>query len=178
MEVVPKFESTDKSVLKNLSQMGEKLKELQLKMVEAAAEAERAKKEYEHYANVLLPQEMFSAGIDSLGLISGGVLRIKRNFYCQPNKNDTDKKVMTNWIKTHGGEYLLKESYTVGKESVDTLKENNIPYTETCNFNTLSLKSFLKDKLGITTGIQQITLDEIPACMHFQEVTTAEIELE
>ena len=72
--------SADKGVLKNLSQMGEKLKELQLKMLETQTLAEQAKKEYEHYANVIIPQEMFSAGIDSIGLASGGSLKIKRNF--------------------------------------------------------------------------------------------------
>lgn len=174
---LPNFESTDKQVLKNLAKMGEKLKELQLAKNAAEAEAERAKKEYEHYANVILPQEMFSAGVDSLGLSSGGTLKVKHNFYCQPNKNEADRKVMWDWLKDNGGEYLLKESYSVGKESVDILKENNIPYTEACNFNTSSLKSFLKDKLGVTTGVQQITLEDIPQCMHFQEVTTVEIDL-
>ncbi len=174
---MPRFESTDKQVLKNLAKMGEKLKDLLLVKNEAEAEAERAKKEYEHYANVILPQEMFSAGVDSLGLSSGGTLKIKHNFYCQPNKNEADKKVMQDWLKANGGEYLLKESYNVGKDSVSVLKENNIPYTEACNFNTSSLKAFLKDKLGVTTGIQQITLEDIPKCIHFQEVTTVEISL-
>ena len=41
----------DKGVLKNLSAMGEKLKELKCVMLAAQAEAERAKKEFEHYAN-------------------------------------------------------------------------------------------------------------------------------
>ena len=40
----------DKGVLKNLSAMGEQLKKLQLKMLEAQAAADAAKKEYEHYA--------------------------------------------------------------------------------------------------------------------------------
>ena len=70
----------DKGVLKNLSQMGEKLKELQMKMLEAQVIAEQAKKEYEHFANVIIPQEMFSAGVDSIGLASGGSLKVKHNF--------------------------------------------------------------------------------------------------
>ena len=52
--------SEDKNVLKNLSQMGERLKALKQKMLEAAELADAAKKEYEHYANVVVPQEMFS----------------------------------------------------------------------------------------------------------------------
>ena len=82
----------DKSVLKNLSQMGEQLKKLRQQMLEDEARAEHSKKEYEHYANVIIPQEMFSAGVDSISLASGGKLSIKHNFYCQPNKNAEDRK--------------------------------------------------------------------------------------
>ena len=86
------IQQQDGAVLKNLSQMGEKLKELKIAMDAAAATAEQTKKAYEHYANVIIPQQMFSAGIDSIGLSSGGSLKVKRNFYCQPNKNEADRK--------------------------------------------------------------------------------------
>ena len=103
----------DKGVLKNLSAMGEKLKELQLKMLETQAAAEQAKKEFEHYANVIIPQEMFSAGVDSIGLSSGGSLKIKRNFYCQPNKNPEDRKTIVEWLRANGGGHLVKHDATV-----------------------------------------------------------------
>lgn len=168
---------TDKSVLKGLSAMGEKLKELQLKMVEAQAEADRAKKEFEHYANVLIPQEMFSAGVDSIGLASGGMLKVKRNFYCQPNKNPDDRKKIVEWLRANGGDHLVKHDASVSAEDMSKLSENGIPFIENTNVNTTSLKSFLKDKIGATTGVQQITIDQIPECIHFQEVTSVEIEV-
>lgn len=171
------LEQSDKTVLKNLSQMGEKLKELQLKMLEAQTLADQAKKEYEHYANVIIPQEMFSAGVDSIGLSSGGSLKVKRNFYCQPNKNSEDKKKIVEWLRANGGGHLVKHDASVAAEDMNKLSENGIPFIENTSVNTTSLKAFLKDKIGATTGVQQITVDDIPACIHFQEVTTVELEI-
>ena len=167
----------DKGVLKNLSQMGEKLKELQLRMLETQTIAEQAKKEYEHFANVISPQEMFSAGVDSIGLASGGALRVKHNFYCQPNKNAEDRKKIVEWLRANGGGHLVKHDATVSPEDMDKLEKNGIPFIENTSVNTTSLKAFLKDKIGATTGVQQITVDEIPECIHFQEVTTVELEV-
>lgn len=167
---------TDKSILKNLASMGEKLKELQKKMLEDAARAEQSKKEFEHYANVIMPQEMFSAGVESIGLASGGSLRVKRNYYCQPNKNDADRATIAQWLRDNGGAHLVKHDASVSAEDMDKLQAAGIPFIENTNVNTTSLKAFLKDKLGVTTGVQQITIDQIPACMHFQEVNTVEIE--
>ena len=167
----------DQSILKNLSQMGEKLKELQLKMLEAQAEADRTKKEFEHYANVIIPQEMFSAGVDSIGLASGGSLKVKRNFYCQPNKNAEDKAIIAKWLRENGGGHLVKHDASVSAEDMDKLKDNGIPFIENTSVNTTSLKAFIKDKIGATTGVQQIKPEDIPACIHFQEVTTVELDI-
>lgn len=167
----------DKGVLKNLSTMGEKLKELQLKMLETQAAAEQAKKEFEHYANVIIPQEMFSAGVDSIGLASGGSLRVKRNFYCQPNKNAEDRKIIVDWLRANGGGHLVKHDASVSAEDMEKLEKNGIPFIENTSVNTTSLKAFLKDKIGATTGVQQIQVEDIPACIHFQEVTTVELEV-
>jgi len=169
--------TSDKEVLKNLSQMGEKLKELQLKMLEAQTLAEQAKKEYEHYANVVIPQEMFSAGVDSIGLSSGGSIKVKHSFYCQPNKNAEDRKTIVEWLRANGGGHLVKHDASVSAEDMDKLEQNGIPFVENTSVNTTSLKAFLKDKIGATTGVQQITIDQIPACIHFQEVTTVELEV-
>lgn len=167
----------DKGILKNLSAMGEQLKALQVTMLEAQAAAEQAKKAYEHYANVIIPQEMFSAGVDSIGLASGGMLKVKRNFYCQPNKNPEDRKKIVDWLRANGGEHLVKHDASVSAEDMDKLEANGIPFIENTNVNTTSLKAFLKDKIGASTGVQQINIEDIPACIHFQEVTTVELEV-
>lgn len=168
---------SDKGVLKNLSTMGEKLKELQLKMLETQTAAEQAKKEFEHYANVIIPQEMFSVGVDSIGLASGGMLKVKRNFYCQPNKNPEDRKIIVEWLRANGGGHLVKHDASVSAEDMDKLSANGIPFVENTNVNTTSLKAFLKDKIGATTGVQQVAVDDIPECIHFQEVTSVELEV-
>lgn len=169
--------NSDKNVLKNLSKMGEILKSLKVKVLETEAVAEQAKKEYEHYANVIIPQEMFSAGVDSISLSSGGSLKVVHNFYCRPNKNEVDRKKIVDWLRENGGEHFIKYNASVSAEDIDKLDKARIPYAENTDINTASLKAFIKDKLGITTGIQQITLESIPECMHFQEVTTVELDI-
>lgn len=171
------IESSDKKVLKNLSAMGDKLKELQVKMLETQALAEKAKKEYEHYAHVIIPQEMFSAGVDSIGLSSGGSLKLVRNFYCQPNKNAEDRKKIVDWLRSNGGGHIVEHDATVSAEDFDKLSDTGIPFIENTSVNTNKLKAFLKDKIGATSGVQQIRLEDIPECVHFQEVTTVELEV-
>lgn len=168
-------QSHDKEVLKNLATMGEYLKKLQTKMLEAEAAAEQAKKEYEHYANVVIPGEMRSCGIDSIGLSTGGVLHVKRNFYCQPNKNLDDRKVIVDWLRANGGDYIIEHNASVAAEDMDKLTADGIPFIENTSVNTQKLKSFIKDGIGVTTGVQKFTVDDIPKCVHFQEVSTVEI---
>ena len=98
----------DKKVLKNLADMGERLKTLRLNMLNKEAEYEQSKKEYEHFANVILPQEMFSVGLTSLTLANGGQINVQHKYYCQPNKNDEDRKVMSDWLRKNQGEHLIK----------------------------------------------------------------------
>lgn len=172
-----KIDQSDKNVLKNLSAMGEQLKVLFTKMEEAKAAAEQATKAYNHYANVIIPAEMFSAGVNSLELVSGGMLTIKHNFYCQPNKNAADKKKMVDWLRANGGDNIIKSTATVMTDDIDSLKSSNIPYVEETSVNTATLKAFLKDAIGATTGVQKIKVEDIPECMHFQEVTTVDLTM-
>lgn len=167
----------DKKVLKNLADMCGQLKTLKLKMLEKEAEAEQAKKEYEHYANVILPQEMFSVGLTSLTLADGGQVNVQHKYYCQPNKNDNDRKVMSDWLRENQGEHLIKSVANVDAADVDKLKDNRIPFTEKNDINTNSLKAFLMDGLGLKGGVQKFTVEDIPACIHFQEVSYAELTM-
>jgi hypothetical protein len=171
------FASTDKVVLKNLAQMGTHLKELKLKMLMAETEFNVAKKEYEYYANSVMPMEMYNAGVSTLELIDGGILKYERKYYCSPNKNEADKARVAEWLRQQGGASLIKERAVVDGSKVDALKEAKIPFAEICDFNTNSLKAFLKDKIGATGGTAQITMEDIPDCIHFQEIGTVEIEV-
>lgn len=170
------FSDNDKEFLGNLSKMGEHLKDLKAKVEEAEEALTRAKKEYEHWANNVLPSEMYSMGVESLTLSTGGTIALKRNFYCQPNKNAEDRKVMTDWLKEHGGGHLIVAEAQVDAEDVPLLRDAGIPFIEQESVNTNKLKAFLKDGIGVSTGQQRFTIEDIPRCMHFQEVTIAEIQ--
>ena len=171
------MQQNDKQVLKNLSQMGEQMMKLRKDMLTKEAEYEAAKKEYEHYANVILPQEMFSVGLTSITLANGGQINVQHKYYCQPNKNDDDRKLMSDWLRGHQGEHLIKSQASVSSEDIDKLKEQGIPFTEKNDINTNSLKSFLMDGLGLKGGVQKFTVEDIPPCIHFQEVSFAELSM-
>lgn len=171
------METSDKKVLKNLSAMGEQLKALKQKMLETEALAEQARKAYEHYANVIIPSEMFSAGVESISLSSGGSLSISHKFYCQPNKNPEDRKKIVEWLRANNGSHIVEHDASVSADDMDKLSANGIPFIENTSVNTQKLKSFIKDGLGADGGTQRFTLEDVPACIHFQEVTTVELNL-
>lgn len=169
--------SDDKQILKHLSDMGEQLKKLKIAQIAAEEAADKAKKEYEHYANVVIPSEMHACGVDCISLSSGGKLSLKHNFYCQPNKNAEDRRKIVEWLREHGGGHIVEHDATVAADDFKALESSGIPFIENTSVNTQKLKSFLKDGIGATTGVQKFAIDEIPACVHFQEVTTVEVEL-
>jgi hypothetical protein len=170
-------QDTDKSVLKNLAAMGEKLKELKSDMDAKEAAFAAAKKEYEYYAGSILPMEMYNAGVNSIELMTGGVMSYERKYYCTPNKNANDKATIARWLQEHDGAHLIKETAVVPGAKIDDLKEAGIPFTEIDDINTNSLKAFLKDKLGVNGGTAQITITDIPLCVHFQEVGQVTIDV-
>lgn len=169
------FSEENHNLVSNISNIGKHMVKLRTEMLEAQAQYEAAKKAYEHYAGVIVPQEMFSAGVEYLALSDGTAITLKHQYYCQPNKNAADRKIMSDWLIAHGGAHLIKSKLTVSAEDKEALDNNGVSYVENVDINTNSLKSFLKDGIGVSSGQQKFTVDDIPSCIHFQEVTTAEI---
>ena len=172
-----KINQEDKTVISNLAEMGEKLKTLKTAQLAAEAAADAAKKAYDHYANVIIPQEMAACGVDSLSLKSGGKISLKHNFYCQPNKNAQDRAEIVKWLRCHGGAHLVEHDATVSADDFEKLEASGIPYVENTVVNTTRLKAFLKAGVTAEGGTQQFTMEDIPSCAHFQEVTSVDISL-
>ena len=171
------IEQNDQTVLKNLSKMGDFLKQLHVKMLEAEENFKQAKNEYEHYANVTIPTAMLSAGIDSISLASGGRLSVLHKFYCQPNKNPADRAKIAEWLRNNGGGHIVEHNATVSAEDVEKLESQGIPFIENTSVNTQKLKSFIKEGIGQGTGAAKFSIEDVPECIHFQEVTTVELEV-
>jgi len=94
-----------------------------------------------------------------------------------PNKNENDKQTMVEWLRANDGGFLVKEKASVDGAQIELLKAASIPYTEIDDINTNSLKAFLKDKIGAAGGIAQIQIQDIPSCIHFQEVGSVTIDI-
>lgn len=163
-------------VLSNIAAVGNKLKELKQRMIDTEVAAKKAAAEYKHYAEVVVPMQMKASGLDSVKLVSGGTLSIKHNLYCQPNKNEKDQKIMADWLIKHGGEGIVKQEARVDQSSLDSLSEAGIPYAVTTSINTNSLKAFIKNALGLSKGaVKRIDVADIPPCIHFSMIDTAEV---
>ena len=171
------IQQQDQTVLSNLTAMGERLKELKAKQLAAEQVAAQAKNEFEHYANVVIPQEMAACGVQSLSLKNGGTLTLKHNYYCQPNKNPEDRATIAAWLRAHNGGHLIQHDATVSAEDFDKLSQSGIPFVENTVVNTTRLKAFLKAGVAPGSGTQQFSISDIPECMHFQQVTTVDISL-
>jgi hypothetical protein len=168
----------DQNVLKNLSVMGEHLRNLKIKQLEAEARADDAKKEYEYYASSVLPMAMYNAGVESIKLDTGGVLTLDRKFRCTPNKNAEDRAIQAAWLRTYNLDEIINASASVDGAQLELLKKAGIPYTEIDDINTNKLKAAIIDLLGMKKGsIAKIQLTDIPACFHFQEVTECSIKI-
>ena len=167
----------NKAVMTNLSELGDKLKFLKMKMLEAEAAFDQAKKSYEHFANVVIPQEMAGCGIDSISLSSGGSLTLQRKFYCQPNKNPEDRATIVAWLRAHGGGHLVKHDATVASEDFEKLEATGIPFVENTVVDTNKLKAFLKAGVAPEGGVQLFDIDEIPKCAHFQQVLSVDVKM-
>jgi hypothetical protein len=168
----------DQNVLKNLAEMGEHLRNLKIKLLEAETRYDDAKKEYDYYASSVLPMAMYNAGVDSIGLVTGGTLTLDRKFRCTPNKNAEDRAIQAAWLKQYDLDALINESASVDGSQMELLKQSGIPFTEVDEINTNKVKAAIIDLLGMKKGsVAKIQLSDIPACFHFQEVTECSIKL-
>lgn len=164
----------DKQVLSNIKDMANHLKELQFAVVEAELSLKEAKRKYDEYRMKVLPTAMLSAGIYSLSLEDGSSIIIKNKFYCNPNKNDEDRKVIGEWLKAHGGEHLIERTAVIDEAHINDIKD--IPHTEKWDMNTNRLKAWIKSQLGIDGGVANISIQDIPNCIHFTQVDEVEID--
>lgn len=163
----------DKQVLGNLKKMADYLEELARKVMETEAAYKHAQTEYDNYRHSVLPSAMLSVGVQSLSTSDGKRIEIRNKFFCNPNKNETDREKIAAWLKKWGGEHLIKRSAVVTE--IDRLKDANVPYVEKWDTNTISLKAWIKDQLGLSGGVAQFSIADIPDCVHFTQLDEVEI---
>jgi len=162
-----------------ISDVKDKVKEmrrLELAMISAEAAFKMAKETYEQYKATVVIASFVSAGIEQIQDDNGNFVKLESKYYCNPNKNDSDRLVISNWLKANGGEHLLKHEGKVSADQYDRLKDAGIPFADAIDINTNSLKAHLLDILGYKKGcMQKIALTDIPECVHFtimQEVVS------
>jgi hypothetical protein len=164
----------DKQVLGNLKNMADHLKELANRVLEAEAVYKQAQQEYDNYRYKTLPTAMLSAGVQSIQTSDGHSMEIKNKFYCNPNKNDADRIRIGQWLAAHGAGHLVKKQAVVDGSKLEDLRKAGVPYVEKWDMNTNSLKAFLKSGLGMSGGVSQFSIGDIPECIHFTQIDEVE----
>lgn len=158
--------STAVEVSQELRQLAERLTELEFNYVTAQEKADQAKKTYDEFRCITLPNAFRMAGFTGIETVSGARVSIERKYYCSPNKNEADQDTMCNWLEQVGGGDLIKRQAIVDAAKIPDLIEAKIPHRQKRDVNTQSLKAWLKREVG-EDGVQRIQLEDIPDCIHF-----------
>jgi sulfatase maturation enzyme AslB (radical SAM superfamily) len=165
------------SIMNDLKVMAETLVKLEFNYVTANEKAEQAKKIYDEYRCITLPNAFRLAGFSSVETTSGARVEVKREYHCSPNKNESDQDTMCNWLEKEGGGDLIKRQANVDSAQIPKLIQYAIPHTQKREVNTQSLKAWLKRALGEDKNVATIKLEDIPPCLHFICVDAAEVSI-
>lgn len=164
----------DTGVLRNLSEMGARLKSMSMDLAVKEQAYKEAKAALENYQTVVLPAAMLSAGVSEVVLNDGSRIVVNKKVYCSPNKNDADREVIAQWLERYGGGHLLKEQCLVDGKFAGQL--GNIPHSVKKDLNTNSLKAWLRSQLAIDSGTPQFQAEDIPDCIHFIQIDEVSVE--
>ena len=165
------------AVLKDVADKARRLLELKWEMEEKEEAFNEAKKQYDEYRCVTLPTFMEMSGLTSIETVGGARVEVESKYYCKPNKNQADLDTIEVFLKEHKGDHLVKKGATVETAFLDRLKEAQVPFTEIREFDTNSLKAWLKDLIGANGGQAQFEMKDIPICMHFIRMKECNIKV-
>jgi len=154
-------------VMKELRAMAEQMTKLEFEYVTLQEKAEQAKKIYDEFRCVTLPNAFRLAGVTGLETTSGARVSIERKYYCSPNKNEEDQNTMCEWLEQVGGDDLIKRQAIVDQAKIPDLIAAGIPHTQKRDVNTNSLKAWLKRAVGEGGNVATVKLEDVPPCMHF-----------
>ena len=164
------------AILQDISKKAARLLELKWDMEEKQEAFEEAKKQYDEYRCVTLPTFMKMSGLNLISTVGGARVEVEAKYYCKPNKNMADLDIIEAFLKEHKGEHLVKRGATIEQNWLDKLREAGVPFTEIREFDTNSLKAWLKDQIGANGGQAQFEMQDIPNCMHFVRMEECNIK--
>lgn len=154
----------------DLKLIGEKcqvLKEKQKSIDMLKMQLEQATKEERNLSREEIPNLLLQAGLTSVSLETGEVIKIQENLSVSLPKKDLIKrnKVLT-FIINNGGANIIKRKVTVEEPELlilNFLKENKIPFDDKKDIHASTLKAWFKNKLGMSkASLQELELQDIP----------------
>lgn len=171
--------STDPMMLQQVKEAGKKLLELRAQMLIAEERFEQAKKAYDRYACVDLPQLFKNNGMDMISMQDGTQLRVitKTKASILKGKDDgkSSLKSITQWLRNHNSEQLISSECIVPASQLEKLKAAGVIFEEKTTVNTNSLKALIIDMLGQTGSPAIITKDDLPQGLSFYQWDEMEV---
>jgi hypothetical protein len=139
----------------------------QAKVERLEGELEEAKKVADNIAKKVLPEMLLSAGFETLGLANGKKIEIKEEVYVNVPKDPFKKRVLFNWMKQQGAEYLIRKELKVddpSEELMNELSTKGVSYDKSENVNVNSFKAFIREGLGLKKGsVATFSKEDVPS---------------
>lgn len=168
-------------LMAEIQKQTEELRRLEFEMMAAEDAFEKAKKAFNDFAIKTLPDLYLTNGITSMSTPDGATISIVTKTSASIKKGSdqgkTSKQSIAKWLREHNGENLIKSECHVASEARHLLEETGIPYEETMDINTNSLKAFVIDALGQNGSPATITPDDLPQGLSFYQWNQAEVSV-
>lgn len=169
------------ATVKQIGELAQALVQLREDISIKELDLERLKEKENQLSGKVIPDLLKENGIDQLSLASGQKIKVDSDLKITMPKTEGEKRTKAmSWIRTNGGEGIIKESITVTDTSEDIKKKlvkEEISHIVKEDVNTNTLKSFLKGLLGIKKGsVAQILPSDIPDELNPYMFTKTKIE--
>jgi hypothetical protein len=166
--------ATPTTAMEEAAELSRQLIEAEEAMNKAEQAFKNAKAAYDHLAMETIPEFYKANGISKMTLADGTVLSVEQKITCSPKKES--KPELIKWLKSKGGEDLVKEELAVNNVFADKLKDLGVPFIAKGDVNTNSLKSWLSEQLGLKAGcVSRMNFEDIPDYVNFYRYNTTTV---
>lgn len=147
----------DKTAMAEVNAMVSKLRAAQFAMDNAEQVFTNLKNEYQKVVQEVC-QCFRNNGLEALQCSDGHSVQITSNVRCSIKKDDASKNEVAKWLRERGMDNLVKSELIVMPSQAEKLRQMNVPFDETLDMNTNSVKAYVRGELDCGS----MTREDIP----------------
>lgn len=160
--------SVSKSTMEIVHSAIDKLRTLRFEADEAQTRADAKLKAYNDFV-VECSQLLRNNGIEKLCCEDGAEIEVVEKARCSIKKDAQSQKEVAQWLRDNGMDNIVKAQLIVMPSQAEKLKQMGVPYDETVDMNTNSVKAYIKGEIekgtmaeaDIPKGISWFMYDDI-----------------